>query len=116
MFTVTVSTKDEPKVGEVTQTNIGWSTRLDIEAPTILTAVERSINIVGQVESLAVGTGEYAYSSHLPEVWGLGQAAEYLGVTREAVRLMVTEGRLPATRADSSWVVLATDVRARKKG
>lgn len=116
MFTVIVSTKDEPKVGEVTQTNIGWSTRLDIEAPTILTAVERAINLVGPVESLTVGTGEHAYGSHLPEVWGLGQAAEYLGVTREAVRLMVTEGRLPATRADSSWVVLASDVRARKKG
>lgn len=53
--------------------------------------------------------------STLPRLLGVTEAAEILGVSRQAVLQACEEGRYPATRAGKAWVLLASAVEAKAK-
>lgn len=42
---------------------------------------------------------------HIPDLVSLAEAADILGVSRQAVHKMVMYGRLPAAQAGTTWVI-----------
>lgn len=48
----------------------------------------------------------------LGQVLTISQAADELGVTRDAVYNLITRKRLPATRVGSVWLIERTDLDA----
>lgn len=50
----------------------------------------------------------------LPDLVGVTEAAQSLGVTRQRVLQMIREGKLPASRVGNGWAIPATAIPAEK--
>lgn len=84
-----------------------------------LAIAEAALGRHGKVASLEVMTTkefdartDALTSPAVPELLSLVEAAEVLGITRQAVHHRITTGALPAVKVGSTWAVVADVARA----
>jgi excisionase family DNA binding protein len=101
----------------------GWtSARISLQAETLRQATILALTVVGdatgaepiacEVMTEAEFTAREGFVP-MPELVGATEAAGMLGVTRQRVQQMATEGALPATKIGKSLVIPMDAVRAK---